>query len=257
MSFAEQNKDFILKEYDKGKSTYEIAELLNTYPVKIGRVLKKYGRSARSPSEAQRRALKSGRAQHPTEGKHLSDEHRERISDGKMSHWENLSEDEKAKICQKNKESWDKKSKKEKEKFIKMGNEALQKTSREGSQLERYLYERLLEEGYYPEYHVTTMLANDSLEVDIMLHAQQIAIEVDGISHYEPIWGEDKFQKQQKNDREKEGLLLKNGYCLIRVACLWNNISEGRKRKTFELVISKIREIEAKFPSKRKRIIHV
>ena len=44
MSFAEQNRDFLVNSYvSENKSTYEIAEELNTYPNKIRRALKSLG----------------------------------------------------------------------------------------------------------------------------------------------------------------------------------------------------------------------
>ena len=57
---------YVIKEYHDNKSTYEIAKNLNTYPKKIERILKKNGCKLRSKSEAQKSALKHGRATHPT-----------------------------------------------------------------------------------------------------------------------------------------------------------------------------------------------
>ena len=58
----------VLRMYrDENKSTYEIAELLNTYPNKIRRTLKKLGCELKDRSEAQRNALQTGRINHPTD----------------------------------------------------------------------------------------------------------------------------------------------------------------------------------------------
>jgi len=58
--FVEKNKDFIIKEYTKNnKSTYEIAQSLNTYPNKIRRTLIMLGVDLRDRSSAQTNAIKS------------------------------------------------------------------------------------------------------------------------------------------------------------------------------------------------------
>ena len=60
----------VIKLYNKdNRSTYEIAEMLDTYPNKIRRTLKKHGYELKSKSSAQSNALKSGRRPHPTAGK--------------------------------------------------------------------------------------------------------------------------------------------------------------------------------------------
>ena len=64
----------------EGKSTYEIAEEIGTYPNKIRRILKKHGISLKSRSEAQKNALEGGRAKHPTGGKKRTKSERIKIS---------------------------------------------------------------------------------------------------------------------------------------------------------------------------------
>ena len=52
----------VIKMYNKqNMSTYQIAELLDTYPNKVRRTLKKHGHELKSKSSAQSNALKSGR----------------------------------------------------------------------------------------------------------------------------------------------------------------------------------------------------
>ena len=52
----------VIKLYNKeNRSTYEIAEMLETYPNKIRRTLKKHGYELKSKSSAQSNALKRGK----------------------------------------------------------------------------------------------------------------------------------------------------------------------------------------------------
>ena len=72
MRFAEDNKDFLVREYvENNRSTYWISEKLGTYPNKVRRALKFLGVDLKSKSEAQSNALKSGRHKHPTKGRKI------------------------------------------------------------------------------------------------------------------------------------------------------------------------------------------
>ena len=54
------NENQIVKSYNAGKSTYEIAKEYNTYANKIRRILIKHGVAIKSKSDAQKNALKKG-----------------------------------------------------------------------------------------------------------------------------------------------------------------------------------------------------
>ena len=76
-------KDLDLYFVDKGWTVPQIAKHFKTYPNEVRRALIKYRFKPPSKSEAQIRALKQGRAKHPTEGTHRSEEVRKKISNGK------------------------------------------------------------------------------------------------------------------------------------------------------------------------------
>ena len=63
----------VIQLYEEGRSTYQIAEHFDTYPNKIRRILTKKGVELKSRSQAQKNALKSGRATHPTSGKEANE----------------------------------------------------------------------------------------------------------------------------------------------------------------------------------------
>ena len=54
-------------------------------------------------------------------------------------------------------------------------------------------------------------------ELDIFLPELSAAIEVDGPTHFEPIFGEDKLKRTQERDRAKEELCEQKGIHLFRI----------------------------------------
>ena len=83
------------------------------------------------------------------------------------------------------------------------------------------------------------------------------AVEIDGPSHFEPVWGPDRLRKQQSADTAKQGLLMNNGYALIRVKQLDRSMSVKRMKDVYELILSELRKIEVEFPPLGKRMIEL
>ena len=97
----------VIKLYNKeNRSTYEIAEMLETYPNKIRRTLKKHGYELKSKSSAQSNALKSGRRPHPTAGKQRTLSERVKISSSLSSYWDEMNEKEKSRRSKQAKDRW-------------------------------------------------------------------------------------------------------------------------------------------------------
>lgn len=84
------------------------------------------------------------------------------------------------------------------------------------SKLEKYIEEQLT--ILYPNLEI---IFNDketiSSELDIYIPSLKLAFELNGIFHYEPIYGEDKLNQIQNNDERKFQLCLKHGIelCII------------------------------------------
>ena len=97
----------MIEMYEKGMSPGSIAKQLDTYPNKIRRLLQKQGKQLRDSSEAQKNALKTGSAKHPTAGKVRSKSDRMKISGGMMDFWDKMSEKEKKRRTQIAKENWE------------------------------------------------------------------------------------------------------------------------------------------------------
>ncbi len=81
------------------------------------------------------------------------------------------------------------------------------------SKLEKYLQSKLLE--LYPnlEFQFNNKLAINS-EIDIYLPSLKLAFELNGIFHYEPIFGNDKLSQITNNDNRKFQACLEAGISL-------------------------------------------
>ena len=258
MRFAEDNKDFLVREYvENNRSTYWISEKLGTYPNKVRRALKFLGVDLKSKSEAQSNALKSGRHKHPTKGRKRTEEERIKISEGMANHWENMSEEERDRRIALAKKQWEEMTENEKSELRSMAAEAVRRASQEGSKIEKFLKEGLTSEGYDVIFHMKGLIPAENLEVDLFVPSLKTAIEIDGPAHFLPIWGEDSLQKNIRSDAKKSGLILSKGYCMIRVKQINKNVSEKSKRKTLALILTELAKISKKFPAKSKRYIEI
>ena len=236
-------------------STYEIAKELNTYPNKIRRTLVKHGISLKTKSEAQRNALESGRSSHPTMGKKRSRKERLKISSSLVDYWEDMSDKERAKRVKIAKKNWKSMTAEQKENMRSKGIAAIRVAATEGSKLEKFLERRLVDSGFRVKMHEMIIPA-ENLEIDLYIPELKTIIEVDGPSHFLPIWGEEKLQKQINADLRKSGSLLSRGYVVIRVKSLGQE-SLSKKEEIIETVEEVLSSVKTKFPKRSKRFIEV
>lgn len=230
------------KEYvDEKKSIPEIAEKYNTYPNKVRRALLKLGVTIRSKSEAQKLALESGNAVHPTEGKKRPESTKVKISNKIAKSWESMTTRELTARKKKMKKLWDKKSDKDKENMQKLAAKAVAQAGREGSKIEKYLKIGLEKTGLNVIFHKEGLIQNTELQLDLFIPDYKIVIEIDGPSHFFPIWGQEKLDKKIASDKEKNGLLLAAGYSVIRVKYLVKTLTEKKKRDTLTQILEIIK----------------
>lgn len=229
----------------ENKSFKEIADTYDTYPNKIRRDAKKFGLKARSKSEAQKNALETGKHKHPTKGTKRKEETKNKIGASVMKSWDNLDEKSLNERKEKARENWNKLTEEEKQFRLQEANAAVRTTSKIGSKLERYLLENLIENGYKVIPHKEQMLSNTKLHVDLFLSKANIAIEVDGPSHFAPVWGEEALKRNQDYDNKKTGLLIGKGINLIRVKQT-KDFSKSRARVIFARLMEAIADIENK-----------
>ena len=256
--FSLKHKEFLVDQYvNKKKSTYEIAQDLNTYPNKVRRALKALGIDLRDKSAAQSQAIASGRHEHPTKGKIRTEAEKIAISDGMHSFWQNMEEDERNRRSELSKQQWASMSDEDKFNLRKMAAAAVRRASKEGSKIEKFLYEGLTANGYDAIFHKKGLIPNEKMEVDIFIPSLKTAIEIDGPAHFLPIWGEINLQKHIRADAIKAGSFINRGFVILRVKNLIRNLSSKNKRDVLDLVIEALVNIENNFPSPDKRLVEI
>lgn len=262
MEFARKYKDLLTEYYvTQLMSTYQVAEKLTSIegrPVnanKVRKALEFLGIPRRKYSDAQKVSLQTGRSKHPTEGKTLSEEHRRSVGRGRAKAWAGISDEERTRLSELSKAQWAAMTDSEKSELRRLAAEAVRECSREGSMMEKYLVEALRKKGFTVNFHAKGLIPSDTLEVDMFLPEIKTAIEIDGPAHFLPIWGEENLRKHQDADAKKEGLLINEGYVLIRVKQLDKNMSESRMETVLNAVLVEVDKIVKSFPEESKRLI--
>jgi hypothetical protein len=104
------------------------------------------------------------------------------------------------------------------------------------SKLEIWIEKQL--SNLYPNLHIDYN-KNDVInsELDIYIPSIKLAFELNGIFHYEPIFGEDKLSKTQNNDRRKFQACLERGIelCIIDTHNL-KYLKKERDQKFLEII---------------------
>lgn len=235
-------------------SWISISELCNTYPNKIRRDAKALGIKSRDKKQAQELALKHDRQKHPTKGIGHSNESKVKISNSVSHNWSNKTEAELEEFAKQSKERWEKRSKQDLDDMRKAANEAIRKAAKEGSALEKYIMGGLVKNDYKVQFHKEQWVIRQSLQIDLYIDKMNVAIEIDGPSHFKDIWGTDVLAKNKVRDTEKNGLLLQSGCVIIRIK-QEKSLSQKFKRDTLAsilTVLNKIKEDRSKFT-----IIHI
>jgi very-short-patch-repair endonuclease len=254
----DSQKEKLIKElYSiKKQSFQQIAELYDTYPNKIRRDAKKFNIDIRNKSEAQKNALDNGSHKHPTKGQTRPENIKSKIGKSVLEKWESLDESELKTIKQKARDRWEKLSDDEKENRISAAIQAVRKTSKTGSKLENFIHTKLVKSGYKVDFHKEQTLSNTKLQIDIFIPSLNVAIEIDGPSHFLPVWGDDTLQKNIKYDNKKTGLVLGKGCALIRIKQT-RDFSNARAEILWEKLSEILSSIKTKFPNPQDRLINI
>lgn len=219
-----------------------IAKQYNTYANKLRRDAVKFNIKIRDKSEAQKNAIQTGSHKHPTKGQQRPQTIKEKIGKSVMKSWENLTEAELEDRKIKSRDRWESLDEDTKNNILKMANDAVRVASKTGSKLEKYLMNKLLKDGYKVDFHKEQVLLNTKLQIDLFLPLHNIAIEVDGPSHFEPVWGDDSLKRNKKYDAKKEGLILGRGWKLIRIKQK-KDFSKTRADVIYQELIVTIKEL--------------
>jgi len=250
------DEEYVINKYSENESTYSIAKQLNTYPKKIERILKKNNVPMRSKSESQKIALEMGRCEHPTKGKARTENEKVKISEGVYTNWQNKTDEEREKISEGAQKRWSEIPEEKKRQMMEAAGRALHKTCSEGSKAERYLYSKMKKEGLDVILHKKGLIQGN-FEIDLFLPEIKTIIEIDGPQHFLPLFGEQKLKEVIKLDSVKNGLLLKQGYCIIRIKYMLKGFSQKAARTLWEMISEQLIKIEKKFPPKDKRFIEL
>jgi very-short-patch-repair endonuclease len=253
---SEIDESHVINEYKNNKSTYEIARDLNTYPNKIRRILKRNGYDLRDKSEAQSLAIKNGIASHPTLGRQRTEQEKNSISNGVYNRWKSMSEEDRANISKNAKDRWDKIPENKRQQMQEMAGRALRQASIDGSKAEKSLSKNLRSNGYEVVLHKKNLIPGN-YEIDLFLPEIKTVIEIDGPQHFRPVWGEEQLKGTIRFDQIKNGLLLSNGYCVIRIKYLCPNWTRILGKKLWELVKPHVDNISQGFPKEGHRFIEL
>lgn len=77
-------------------------------------------------------------------------------------------------------------------------------------------------------------------ELDIYIPAINLAIELNGIFHYEPIYGEDKLSQIQNNDQRKFKACLEKGIELCIIDTLWFTYFKVDKAQKYLQIVTQV-----------------
>jgi very-short-patch-repair endonuclease len=229
--------------HDEGLSMRNVASALKVPLATLSRFMKKHGISSRDKKQAQKNYLRDN--QHQMAGRKHTEETRRKISQGLGEFWDSLSDEETTALKQKIGSAWKRKweGMSDVERRIMM--EELSSKAKEaqggGSRLERFIAEELRKRGYTVEERSTNYTAGKAFEIDIALPAEQIAIEVDGPTHFMAIYGEEHLAQQQARDARKDELVKSTGYSMLRIRDNNGPLSQLRMDK----IVEAIKEIAA------------
>lgn len=246
-SLSKEDKKVILENMyiQQNKSFYDIAKEYGTYANKIRRDAISFKIPVRDKSQAQKNALKVGNHKHPTKGKTRDQKTKDKIGLGVLSSWAELPAAELDKRKKSAKKQWEDMAEEQKESILKLANDAVRLSSKLGSKLENFLLSKLLGDGYKVDFHKEQTLSNTKLQIDLFLPKIDVAIEVDGPSHFLPVWGDDTLKKNISYDQKKEGLILGKGWKLIRIK-QQKDFSKARASLLYDKLIATLNSIESK-----------
>ena len=221
--------DFLHKHYvtDK-KSTVAIAKMLGCYPEQVRRALKKYHIPVRTKSTASRNFYDQCGI-NSRKGYEFSQQEKDDASINAKNWWlSDESEEARAKISKSSKSMWDGKTKSEKAEVVARLHQACRIASQEGSKAEKKIAEILnTRYGYKVLTGVTELAGIGNLEVDIALPELGIIIEVDGITHFEDVYSDNRYERAQEHDAKKNDIMNGAGWSVIRVQLVCERYSVG------------------------------
>jgi hypothetical protein len=210
------------------KSTVEISKMTETYPEQVRRALKKYNIPVRSRSKASRNFYENG-GENARKGYKFTEQEKEVASLIAKEFWlSGDSSEARKKISKSSKKMWENVSDEEKKEIVARLHQACRLASINGSKTQIHIAELLQNKyGYEVLTGVTQLVGIGNLEVDIALPAKSIVIEVDGITHFDDVYSDNRFERAQEHDARKNNILNQAGWSVIRVQLMCERYSKG------------------------------
>jgi len=217
---ADINEEVVRQLYHtEGLSMRVVATKVGVPLATLSRFMKKHGIGARSKAQAQKNFLKEH--DHQMKGRKHTDETKKKISHSLGDFWDALSDDQREEVKRKIGSAWQRKwaGMSDQERSLMMEGLATKAKAAQGqgSRLERFIAEELRKRGYLVEERSTNYTAGKDFEVDLALPKELVAIEVDGPTHFLPIYGEEHLEQQQERDTRKDDMINATGYSVLRV----------------------------------------
>ncbi len=239
-------KEYLNNKYNVlGWSFHKIGAELDKPPAQIRRDLIYFGYKPRSKSDAQKMSLAMGHTTHPTKGRKRSDEEKAHIGEKVANYWQNADESTKKAKSEQSKKQWKEMSLEKRDKIQAASAKAILRASKEGSKLERFLITALTDAGHKVVHHQEFMFPSEKMHIDIFLPDIGVCLEVDGPTHSQPIWGEDKLAKKIETDDMKNGLVLSKGLHMLRLKHVVGRVTPKYEEKVLKVVLPALEKLKS------------
>jgi very-short-patch-repair endonuclease len=239
--------EYLITEYvEKGRSTKNIAEEHNTYPMTIRRCLKRHGIDVRNKSQAQKTFVSINGS--PIKGRKRTEEEKEQISIGLQEYWGGMTDvdrkKQKEKLAQAAINQWNALSDTDKEAMIHRMHLGSKGKVGGGSKNENCVAEMVVDKGHRTVTRSKAYSPGNRFEIDIALPDIAVAIEWDGVTHFMPIYGEKHLKGVQDKDNKKDEDLMRNGWSVVRCRDYSTAHSKAFCRRAVKRIFSAIEQIK-------------
>jgi very-short-patch-repair endonuclease len=173
------------------------------------------------------------------------------------SYWSEMDESDRQARVEDSKTRWANMSPDKRKEMQVLAIEGIRRASKEGSRIENFVVKIVSNGGYRVQFHKKDLIPNQNLEIDLYIPSLKTIIEVDGPSHFLPVWGDDRLRKQMKADLDKNGLILSKGFVMVRIKALKTRLSLVDEEDLKSLVLKHLSDIETNFPPQSERYIEV
>lgn len=215
--YTEEGKQWLQTNYIDGDYSAKdiVVKFALSYPNVVYRALRHHGLPRKHRSTAQSDYLRKNPEKHPTAGKERTLDEKKRIGLSMHHYWKDISEDTFQARIDKSREMWYNIPEATRKRWLDKSHASLRESAKSGSKFEKYLLAALLANNFKVQPHKKFLFENSEMSVDAFLPLEGICVEVNGVSHYLPVWGEEALEKTIQRDLLKTQQLLAEGYSVV------------------------------------------